>query len=80
MQDLENHNMNALQEAQALYQEWEQRTERAALGRALTRVLVRRFGEVPSEAVERIQHASSDTLERWVEQVLTAQSLDDVFA
>jgi hypothetical protein len=80
MQDLENHNMNALQEAQALYQEWEQRTERNGQASLLTRLLTKRFGDVPPETVERIQHASSDTIERWFERMPTAQSLDEVFA
>jgi hypothetical protein len=80
MQDLENDHMNALQEAQALYQEWEQRTERNALARLLTRQLAQRFGDLSPETVERIRHASGDTLELWGDRVLTAQSLDDVFA
>lgn len=72
--------MNAYEQAMALYQEWEQRTERTALARALTRLLAQRFGNLPPEAVEHIAHASGDTLERWLDRVLTAQSLDDVFA
>ena len=69
-----------LQEAQAAYQEWRQSAERDGQARVLTRLLVQRFGDVPLEAVERIEHASGDTLKRWAERVLTAQSLDDVFA
>jgi hypothetical protein len=80
MQDLENHNMNALQEAQALYQEWRQGAERDGQASILVYLLSQRFGEVPLEVAEHIEHASGDTLKRWAGRVLTAQSLDDVFA
>jgi hypothetical protein len=80
MQDLENHGMNALQEAQALYQEWRQGAERDGQASILIYLLSQRFGEVPPEVAERIEHASGDTLKRWAGRVLTAQSLDDVFA
>jgi hypothetical protein len=71
--------MNALQ-AQAIYDEWEQRAERAGQAKLLALQLAQRFGAVPPEVAERIQHAAGDTLERWAARVLTAQSPDDVFA
>lgn len=79
MQHLEKTgDMNALQQAQALYQEWEQST-RADEARALLVALVsQRFGEMPAHVEARIQSADHATLRRWATQVLTAQSLDDV--
>ncbi|MBF0437494.1 MAG: Rpn family recombination-promoting nuclease/putative transposase [Magnetococcales bacterium] len=45
----------------------------------LSRLLVRRFGEVPSEVHAKIQSADIDTLELWTDQLLDAHSMDDVF-
>jgi predicted transposase/invertase (TIGR01784 family) len=39
-----------------------------------------KFGSVPEALVARIQTASLDELDRWVERILDAKSLDDVFA
>jgi hypothetical protein len=85
MQHLENTgDMDTLQEVRVIYEEWEQRTEakgeRAGLARLLLRLLAQRFGAVPPDAAARIQQASSDTLTRWAERLLSAQSIDDVFA
>lgn len=46
----------------------------------LARLLTHRFGALPDDALARIQHADHETLERWTDRVLTAQSLDDIFA
>lgn len=46
----------------------------------LTKQLVRRFGPLPGTVVSRIQAAGSDLLEYWGERVLSAASLDEVFA
>lgn len=76
--------MNAVQQAEALYREWEQRMHqqgRDEEARALLmRLLARRFGAVPDEVSTRVQHADRETIEGWAEQVLVAASLDDVFA
>lgn len=83
MQDLEKTgDMNALQQAQALYQEWEQNIRedgaRAEARELLFQLVSQRFGEVPAQVEARIQSADHATLRRWATQVLTAQSLDDV--
>ena len=39
-----------------------------------------RFASVPDGAAERVMHADAATLDRWVERVLTAGSVDDVLA
>jgi hypothetical protein len=51
-------------------------------GRAetLLKLLRLRFLSVPDGAVERVMHADVATLDRWVERVLTAGSVDDVLA
>ena len=49
--------------------------ERAVLGLQLRR----RFGPLPSEAAERIGTASTADLEAWAENVLDADTLDEVF-
>lgn len=46
----------------------------------LVGLLTQRFGSLPEGASERIQHADTATLERWVSRVLPAASLDDVLA
>ena len=49
--------------------------ERAVLERQLRR----RFGFLSPEVVERLDQASAADLETWAENVLDAQTLDDVF-
>jgi hypothetical protein len=53
---------------------------REAAQRILSRLVTRRFGTLPEGAAARIEQADTATLERWSEQVLTAQSVADVFA
>ena len=45
----------------------------------LERLLRRRFGVLAPEVAERLSQASAADLETWAENVLDAQSLDDVF-
>jgi glutathione S-transferase len=49
------------------------------LRRVLTRQLALRFGVLPSEAAERILMADSAQLERWIDRVLIADSVEGVF-
>lgn len=51
----------------------------SALRSVLTRQLALRFGPVPVEAAERILLADSGELERWIDRVLVADSLEGVF-
>jgi hypothetical protein len=46
----------------------------------LIRQLTRRFGSLPEAAMSRIQAAGPEQLESWGERLLSASSLDDVFA
>lgn len=45
----------------------------------MQRLLVRRFGALPSEVVAGVATASAQQLEFWGERVLDALSLDDAF-
>jgi hypothetical protein len=40
---------------------------------------VRRFGPLDVETERRLEQATTDKLERWAENLLEAQSLDEVF-
>jgi len=46
----------------------------------LSRQLRKRFGELPEWAEQMLKEASGGMLEIWSERILTAVSLDDVFA
>jgi hypothetical protein len=54
--------------------------ERRALASTLTRQVRLRFRDIPPEAVARIEAATKPELERWLERILTAETLDDLFA
>jgi len=46
----------------------------------LTRLLMRRFGELPGRILALLEKASQADLERWIDRVLDAKTLDEVFA
>ncbi len=48
--------------------------------RILTALLRLRFGDLPVAVQQRIEAADADTLLRWSERVLTAQTLEEVLA
>ena len=52
----------------------------AGKGQALTRLLVLRFGELPAWVHERLARADGNALDGWIEAVLSADSLESVFA
>jgi predicted transposase YdaD len=47
---------------------------------ALTRLVRLRFRETPPEVAERIQAAPRAEIDLWLERILTAETLDDLFA
>tara|TARA_R100000306_G_scaffold62518_2_gene71796 strand:- start:88781 stop:88996 length:216 start_codon:yes stop_codon:yes gene_type:complete len=47
--------------------------------RTLKRQLTRRFGVLPQWAVERVDGAKGEQLEQWLDLVLDADSLEQVF-
>lgn len=48
--------------------------------RVLERLLTRRFGELPGWATERLASATGEQLEAWADEILVADSLDEVFS
>ena len=65
-------------------QEWMlegmEKGERAALASMLTKQARLRFRDVPPDSAARIESATKPDLERWIERILTAETLDDLFA
>ncbi len=53
--------------------------ERSAEARTLRRLLVKRFGELPAEIDSRISQASETELDRWLDRILDADGLEDIF-
>jgi hypothetical protein len=47
---------------------------------ALVRVLTKRFGSLPVWAVERIDSASTRSLNAWMDRAVQAKSLDSVIS
>jgi hypothetical protein len=43
-------------------------------------VLTRKFGELPGSARARIETATVEQLEAWTDRVLSATTLDEIFA
>jgi predicted transposase YdaD len=54
--------------------------QREGQARVLITLLTTRFGTLPAALTERIRNADCDQLDRWALRVLTAASLDEVFA
>lgn len=48
--------------------------------RALLSQLRLKFGDVPADVTARVEAGEVAALERWTERVLTATTLDDIFA
>ena len=46
---------------------------------ALQRLLAKRFGPLPDRATHQIASATTDQIDLWIDRVLEAQSLNDVF-
>ena len=54
--------------------------EHRALAAILTKQIRLRFRDVPPDCAARIEAASKAELERWLERILTAETLDELFA
>jgi predicted transposase/invertase (TIGR01784 family) len=57
--------------------EWERKQGIAGM---LARQLAQRFGELSPNVKARLQSADLPTLERWIDRILVAKTLDEVFA
>ena len=87
--------MSLLQRAERWTQEWkaegraegmaegmaegEAKGRRLGMAETLKNLAQRRFGDLPDWALDRIDRADVDTLERWSYRILDATALDDVF-
>ena len=52
---------------------------RLGMVEVLRKQATQRFGDLPAWAVERLDRADVDTLERWSGRLLDAERLEDVF-
>ncbi len=72
------------EQAMTLYDHFIQqgKAEGRAEGRAdvLLKLLQLKFGPLPDEAAARVRGASADDVDRWIERVLTAESLAQIWA
>jgi len=62
------------------YQAGRQKGEQLGEVRLLKRLLRKKFGELPQAIGARLDAATEQQLEQWADAVLTAETLDDVFA
>ena len=57
--------------------------ERLGIAKGKAETLIRlagiRFGDVPADRVDEIQAADAATLDRWLDAVFVAETLEDVF-
>nr|VFK23309.1 MAG: conserved hypothetical protein (putative transposase or invertase) [Candidatus Kentron sp. MB]VFK28437.1 MAG: conserved hypothetical protein (putative transposase or invertase) [Candidatus Kentron sp. MB]VFK74252.1 MAG: conserved hypothetical protein (putative transposase or invertase) [Candidatus Kentron sp. MB] len=60
--------------------EGEARGEEKGKVKMLLRLLPRRFGPLPDEISDRIYRADPNTIEIWIDRILDAKSLDEVFS
>ena len=60
--------------------EWLQTGEKAGEAKMLTRLLQRRFGNLPTWASQKIADAELSTLEEWSLHILDATTLESVLA
>jgi hypothetical protein len=58
----------------------EARGELRGAANVVLRQLARRFGAVSDDVERRVRSADADTVQRWGDRVIDAQTLDDVFA
>ena len=60
-------------------QEGREEGERAALAAVVLVQARMRFRDVPTETVARIEAAPTSELNGWIERILTAETLDELF-
>jgi predicted transposase/invertase (TIGR01784 family) len=52
---------------------------KAGVEGTLRKLITLKFGEIPESASKRLEQATDEQLDAWVEQILSANSLDDLF-
>ena len=63
-----------------LYNEGMQDGEKKGEAAALLKLIRRKFNQVPDEITEKVITAKPELVEIWLENILFANSLEDVFA
>ncbi|MBK1621658.1 hypothetical protein CKO42_25345 [Lamprobacter modestohalophilus] len=53
---------------------------KAGVEGTLRKLITLKFGDIPETASKRPEQATDEQLDTWLEQILTANSLDDLFA
>ena len=69
-----------LEESDNPFQDGEQKGRQEEVASILTRLLQRRFGELPAWVGEKIAQAESSTLEAWTLRILDASTIESVLA
>lgn len=59
--------------------EGRQEGRQQGIERTLRKLITLKFGEIPESASKRLEQATDEQLDAWVEQILSANSLDDLF-
>jgi predicted transposase/invertase (TIGR01784 family) len=60
-------------------QEGRQQGRQEGIERTLRKLITLKFGDIPEAASKRLEQATDEQLDTWVEQILTVNSLDDLF-
>jgi len=71
--------LTGLQESQTGLQESQKVGRKAGVEGTLRKLITLKFGEIPESASKRLEQATDEQLDSWVERILTANSLDDLF-
>ena len=72
--------MKAIRDEASLIEDAEKRGEARGEAKTLLKLIKLKFGEHPEWVENQLNLADKDQLDRWVEAILTANSLDDLFA
>jgi hypothetical protein len=63
----------------ARIKEWQDQIKVETLAELLSKLLRRRFGDLPPDTTKRIRSAKVEELDEWLDRVLDAASIADVF-
>ena len=69
----------ALRDEVSLLNDAKREGEMTGERRVLQRLLRKRFGDLPAWAVEKLERADTGQLETWTDEILTVDSLDELF-
>ncbi|MEO5333646.1 MAG: DUF4351 domain-containing protein [Magnetococcus sp. YQC-5] len=62
-----------------LFMKAEQKAERNEAEKIFMRLVVIRFGDVSAEVRQKVAMADMESLEHWIDRLLDAQKLEDLF-